>query len=138
MARQSFTERYARWQVLVANLKQCDGLVHIDGQRDQLEQLLGEAQTLENLKTSLRAQLQGITARLREISRQGDSLRSRLGAGLQWKFGFSSEQLIRFGFAPRQIPRRRKSKEAAEIEAAAVDPPALAGPRPFAPRAKAR
>jgi hypothetical protein len=43
------------------------------------------------------------------VVREGESLRSRLGANLRGKYGYTSEMLIKFGFRPFRITRRRKS-----------------------------
>ena len=59
-----------------------------------------------------------INAQLRVLSKDGDGLRTRLGANLQGKFGFTSETLIRYGFEPRRFTRRRTKREI-ELEEAA-------------------
>ena len=117
---QSLAERFARWQVLVNNLKDTEGFAHITEELANLEQLLTEARTLENRKDDLRSQVRVINARLRVLSRDGDTLRSRVGSNLQGKFGTTSETLIRFGFEPRRFPRRRTNREI-ELEKAAEE-----------------
>jgi hypothetical protein len=125
---QTLAERFARWQVLVGNLKEEDGLPHVAEEQQRLEALLTEARALENRKDEMRSEVRTINARLRALSRQGDELRSRVGFNLKGKFGVTSETLIRFGFEPKRIPRRRskveiaaeKAKEEAEKAAAAA------------------
>ena len=54
------------------------------------------------------AALDALEAFYRKLARDGEKLRSRLGAHLQAKFGFTSEALVKFGFKPRRIPHRIK------------------------------
>ena len=114
----SFAERFSRWQVLVNNLKDTEGFGHVSDELANLERLLGEVRTLENQKDDLRSQVRVINARLASLAREGDGLRSRLGANIQGKFGRASETVIRFGFEPRRFPRRRSKREL-ELERAA-------------------
>jgi hypothetical protein len=114
----SLAERFARWQVLVNNLKDSEGFAHVTEELADLERLLGEVRTLENQKDDLRSQVRGINARLRSLAREGDGLRSRLGANIHGKFGSTSETLIRFGFEPVRFTRRRSKREL-ELERAA-------------------
>ncbi len=94
--------------------------------------MLAEARLLENQKDDLRSQFRAINARLRGLSQEGDELRARLGFNLQGKFGPTNEALIRFGFEPRRVTRRRskaeieaeKAKEAALKAAAETKAPA--------------
>src|SRR5687768_13976631 len=108
---QTLAERFSRWQVLVGNLKDTEGLAHVAEEQQRLEVLLAEARALENRKDEMRSEVRVINARLRVLSKEGDALRSRLGFNLQGKFGSTSEALIRFGFEPRRIPRRRSKVE---------------------------
>jgi hypothetical protein len=124
---QSFAERFARWDLLLSQLKQTQGLTHLAEDQRRIEELLAEARTLEVEQEGLRGASRKITARLRVISKEGDTLRSRVGAKLQGEYGFRSEELIRFGFKPRQIPRRRKKEE--------PPPPGTTPPQPSAKEA---
>lgn len=108
----SFAERFARWHVVVDNLKQIpEGLEHVAADQQLLEQQLGEANALQTRLEDLRSQFRVATARIRKLAAEGDSNRSRIGANLQGKYGFTSETLLRYGFNPRRVPRRRSQKE---------------------------
>ena len=51
------------------------------------------------------------TARRQEAERRGDKLWRRVGALLKGTFGFTSQELIQFGFNPRPVqtgPRKRR------------------------------
>ncbi len=129
---QSLAERFARWQVLVSNLRGTEGFTHIAEELGRLGELLDEARTLENRKDEMRSELRGINVRLRVLAREGDRLRSRMGSNLQGKFGTTSETLIRFGFEPRRIPRRRSKREL-ELERAAQQAAAAESPETQVP-----
>jgi hypothetical protein len=115
---QSFAERFARWDLLLNHLKQTEGLPHLASDQQQLEELLTEARSLEVKQEGARGESRKMNARLRAISIEGDTLRSRIGAKLQGEYGFRSEELIRFGFKPRQVPRRRAKTEPAPVQPA--------------------
>ena len=119
----SFTERVTRWQVLAENLKGAEGLDHIAADLQLLEERLAEARGLENKMEDLRSQFRTLTARARKLVTEGDTLRSRIGASLQSKHGFTSETLLKYGIKPRRVPRRRSKKP----EAGTTPPAAQAG-----------
>ena len=54
----------------------------------------------------------GFVRAIREqIAARGDRLRRRIGAGLNCRFGFGSETLLKFGFRPRRPPVRKAGRE---------------------------
>jgi hypothetical protein len=107
---QSFAERFARWDLLLNQLKQAQGLTHLAEDQRRIEELLTEARALQVEQEGMRGSSRKVTAKLRVIAQEGDTLRARVGAKLQGEYGFRSEELIRFGFKPRQVPRRRSKK----------------------------
>jgi hypothetical protein len=115
---QSLAERFSRWQVLVNNLRDAEGFAHVGEELATLDRLLGEARALENRKDELRSQVRAINAQLLALARNGDGVRSRVGSNLHGKFGTTSEELIRYGFEPRRVTRRRSKREI-ELERAA-------------------
>ncbi len=104
----SLSERFARWQVLVNNLKEANLIPHVAEEIAQLEAMLAEARAFQDRQDHFRAQSQELTTKLTDLARRGDDLRSRLGANLQGKVGFRNEELIRYGFKPRKLPTRRR------------------------------
>jgi hypothetical protein len=109
----TLSERFARWQVLVNNLKESGLIPHVAEEIARLETLLGEARALQDRQDHFRAQSQELTTKLLGIAREGDDLRGRLGANLQGKVGFRNEELLRYGFKPRRLPTRRRKKDQA-------------------------
>jgi len=105
---QSFAEKVSRWGVAFATLKEHIGdMPHIEADLAEMERLLTEARSLEVRQEDLRGQAREIGARLKEIAKNGERLRSRLRSHLQAKYGPTSEALLKFGFRPVRVPRRR-------------------------------
>lgn len=107
---QAFADRMGRWSVLITNGQENVAEVpHIVDDLAALESLQARARALDSLQQDLRSQFQGVSKELTEVVREGEKVRSRLGANLKGKYGFTSETLIKFGFRPVRITRRRKS-----------------------------
>jgi hypothetical protein len=108
-----FGSRVSRWDVTLTNAKE-EKDVDLSAAKDDLsslESFHGEARGLLSRGEDLRSQLRENTARLREVTKQGDVVRRRVGAILRGKLGFTSEKLIKFGFKPAVVNRRRKAAE---------------------------
>jgi len=119
----SFAERFARWELMIENLKDTEGVGHLAADQAILAAQLAEARSLEAKLEDLRAQFRTVTARMRRLAVEGDTSRARIGASLQGKFGFGSETLIRYGVKLRRPPRRRP-KQQTPVPAAQQAPPA--------------
>jgi hypothetical protein len=112
----SYAARFTRWQVLVNNLPQSEAWAE---DRRRLTELLETARALQNEKEEARSDLRKGSARLRQLAQQGDLAYRRLGSKLRGIFGFTSEELVRFGLKPRPIVRRRSKKVQPATEAPA-------------------
>jgi hypothetical protein len=73
----------------------------------ELERMVGEGRAFESRQDDLRSQAQDNTQKMKVLISQVDKLRSRMAAGLQSKYGFTSETLGKFGVKVRRIPRRK-------------------------------
>ena len=82
----------------------------------RLEGAIGEARDLDNQLEIARADLREITRKRRDLLREGDKVRSQIGALIRGTFGFTSERLIPFGINPRPTVIRRKSKPTTQVE----------------------
>ena len=101
--------KFSRWGVAVSNLREELGqLPHVTSDLEAMERLLTQARELEGQHQLARGQSQELTAQLKELSREGEKLRTRLRAHLVARFGPTSEALVRFGFRPLRPPRRTK------------------------------
>jgi hypothetical protein len=107
----SSAERTTRWDVMVSNLKpSLPEMPFVADDLEELEEVLAQTRALEALKADLRSQARQASAKIKVMLRKGDSLRSRLGANLQGKLGFSDPTLAKYGVRPRStVVRRRKA-----------------------------
>jgi hypothetical protein len=121
--------RFTRWQVLVNNLRESGALRHLDKEIERLEALLGKARAVQDRYEDLRTQALEAKNELARLAREGDRVRSILGAGLRAELGFTNEALARYGYKPNQINRRRP-RAAAGQAAAAPTPAASEAPTP--------
>ncbi|HEV7670567.1 MAG TPA: hypothetical protein VGS22_18765 [Thermoanaerobaculia bacterium] len=109
---QTLGARISRWNTLVTNLEpDLPDMQHLAGDVAQLKEILLRSREFEAHQDDLRFQAQGTTAARKDLAAQGDRLRRRIGASLQWKHGFGSETLLKFGFRPRRQPLRTKKRE---------------------------
>jgi predicted secreted protein len=125
----SYAEKFSRWEVLITNTKPgVAEMPHMGEDLAELEQLLGQVRVLESQQEDLRSQARVITARIRELAEAGEKVRARMRANLNGKYGFTSEALVKFGFRPRPINRRRKVVKPPAVDPA--KPPGQAGAVP--------
>lgn len=100
--------KLSRWGTTIDNLRaNLEQFPHISGEITEMEKMLIQGRELESRLDALRGQAQEVGAELRSLTDQGEKLRSRLGAHLKAKYGFTSESLVRYGFRPLRIVRRR-------------------------------
>lgn len=108
----SFAEKTSRWSVLVTNIKEVlPDVPYLADDVTSLERLVGDARVLESRQDDLRSQFQENTKKIKTLLTQGETLRGRLAAALQSKFGFRSETLLKFGVKPRRAPRRKPAEK---------------------------
>ena len=109
---QSSAEKFSRWAVTASNIREhLEEMPHVAPDLEAMDGMIAEARTLASQQEALRGQAREVGAQLRELSKNGEKLRSRLRAHLQAKFGPTSESLVKFGFRPRRTPRRLPSPE---------------------------
>lgn len=106
---QSLAERINRWQTVANNLKEtARATPAVAEELAEMETLLAEARGLQDRQAQVRGQSRELTKQLTVIAERGDKIRGRLGAILQGKLGFTSEELVTYGFKPRKPPVRRR------------------------------
>lgn len=109
----TFTETHGRWKVLATNLlSQLETLPHLAPRHLEITRILTEAETLEVRQSLLKADLQEVNRKRREILKTGEDLRNRIGAILRAEHGFTSERLVEFGLKPKRIIRRTRKQDA--------------------------
>jgi hypothetical protein len=121
---QSSAEKFSRWAVTASNLREhLEEMPHVAADLAEMEGKITEARALESQQEAIRGQAREVTAQLKELAKDGEKLRSRLRSHLQAKFGPTSESLVKFGFRPRQTPRRAPSTQAPKTPVPPTQPP---------------
>lgn len=108
-----------RWSLLNDNVEQhLPEMPQVQPLHTELQGLANEIRSLDNEQEETRAKLRDIVQRRREVERRGEVVRRRIEAHLRGTFGFTNEQLIKFGVKPRpRVIRKKKAKEAAAQQA---------------------
>jgi hypothetical protein len=121
---QSYAEKFSRWEVLVTNGKPgVADMPQMGADLTALEQMLGEVRSLESRKEDLRSQAQDLAKQIKAATQEGEKIRGRLGSTLKGRFGSESDALVKYGFKPRQLARRKKT----DPSAPAPQPPGTPG-----------
>jgi hypothetical protein len=109
---QSKAEKLSRWELLLTNKQPEEGEpLHVTADLTDLAEKLREVRTLESRQDDLRSQARELVTRIRALTREGEKVRGRLGANLRSKYGFESEALMKYGFKPRPLVVRRRTRE---------------------------
>lgn len=111
-----FSEKITNWDLLNTNLKpHLEEMPHLRTIQAELETVIADGRVLDSEQEVARGQLRELTRRRQEVEKRGESLRRRVAAHLRGTFGFTSEQLIKFGVNPRPArPRLRKARKTQE------------------------
>jgi len=108
----SFAEKMSRCSVMATNTRQnLSDVPYLADDVTELERMVGEGRVLESRQDELRSQSQDNTKKMKALVSQAEKLRARLGAGLQSKYGFGNEVLLRFGLKLRRPPRRKPAEK---------------------------
>ena len=115
----SNADKPSRWEVLITNTKPAlPDMPHLTEDIMALEQKLTEIRSLQSRQEDLRSQARAMRQQIQAASRDGEKVRTRVGASLKGKYGFENETLVKYGFKPRpQTIRRGPSKAKAEKSA---------------------
>ena len=103
----SCAARISRWEVLLSNVD-AETIPHVAELRAELEGLLARAKQVQARQEVLRSELADTTKQRNEIDRQGESVRIRMYDMLKGTFGFKNDKIIAYGLRP---PRERRKKE---------------------------
>lgn len=107
------TEVYGRWKVMAANLQpQLEKLPQLAARYTELVKMTTDADALETRQAQLTADLQEVNHQRRDLLKNGEDLRNRIGAVLKAEHGFTSERLLEFGLKPRRARGRAKKTPA--------------------------
>lgn len=123
----SLFERIARWELIDRALAPLIAdLPHLKEAHAELQRVIAEAKQLEDQFEQRRSEWRDASVKRTVLLKQGDELRARLAAALQFEHGFTSVKLMEFGLKPRRTRGRAKPKE---------NPPGGTLPPPVAPAA---
>jgi hypothetical protein len=119
-----FSTRVRSWDLLNENLKpHLADMPQVQPLQTELQGHLDEARALDTQQEDLRSQLRDLVHRRQELEKQGETVRRRVEAHLRGTYGYTAEQLIKFGVKPRpRVIRRKKSPETPPT----VEPPVAA------------
>jgi hypothetical protein len=110
-----FSEKITNWDLLNTNMKPVlEEMPHLRPIQAELETLISQARALDSEQEIARSQFRELTRRRQEAEKQGESLRRRVASHLRGTFGFTSEQLIKFGVNPRPTRTRPRKTRASQ------------------------
>ncbi len=119
----SNADKLSRWEVLITNTKPAlPDMPHLTEDITVLEQKLAEIRSLQSRQEDLRSQARAMRQQIQTASREGEKVRTRVGASLKGKYGFENETLVKYGFKPRAQNRRGPGKAKSEKSAAQGQP----------------
>ena len=108
----SFASKTTSWEILVTGVEpHLPEMPHLQDLYDQLQGVRTRARDLDSQQESARAQVRELTRLRQDAEREGEHLRARIAAHLRATYGFTSEQLIKFGINPRPRVTRRRTAE---------------------------
>jgi hypothetical protein len=113
------------WDLLNENLKpHLAEMPQVQPLQGELQGFLDAARTLGNEQEETRSKLRDIVRRRKEVERLGEVVRRRVEAHLRGTYGYTNEQLIKFGVKPRpRVIRRKAAKPPETPPAPAVKAP---------------
>lgn len=128
---QMFAKKMTELELTNNNLKpHLEEMPFLQGISTQMEAVLAEARSLDGEQEVARGRLQDLVHRRQELEKRGETLRRRAASHLKGSFGFSSDELVKFGVRPRPAGPRgpRKAKPAAKTPPAAAATPDASNP----------
>lgn len=115
--KRSLADRKGRWSLVVGNSHLIlEDMPHIRQEIDELRALEKEILALSAKQARYNAKLREMTQKRRVLAKQADNLRSRIGASIRGKFGFSDMRLIQLGYKPHRS-RLKLERELANLPA---------------------
>ena len=108
----SFRQKFGGWKLLDNGLRpRLEEMPELVESHAQLVAIIARAEALQAETEALKGSFQKMARLRRELETAGEDLRRRIGAALQFRFGFEDETLLSFGLFPR---RKRKRRSAAD------------------------
>jgi len=109
MARiRQYTHRFNTWDHTSSSVAAKEELKHLEVPNGKLQNLAAEGRGLTLEQAALDARKQEVTARLKQVLREGDALTDLLRTGVRQQYGYQSETLVGFGIQPLRPENRAK------------------------------
>src|SRR6185295_12022886 len=110
---QTFAKKITDWEMINANMKpRLAEMPHLQEIATALDALIVEAKGLDSEQELARSQLQDIIHRRQALEKRGQDLRRRAASHLKGSFGFSSDELVKFGVRPQPTGTRKRKAPA--------------------------
>jgi uncharacterized protein YhaN len=101
--KRSLAHRKSRWSLVVDNSHLIlEDMPHVQPDIDELKALEKEILALSAKQARYNAKLREMNQKIRALAKKADNLRSRIGASVRGKYGFSHARLIQLGFKPHR------------------------------------
>jgi len=108
---QTFAKKITEWELLNSNIKpHLQEMPYLQEIVTALDALIAEAKGLDSEQEAARGQMQDVVHRRQAVEKQGEALRRRAASHLRGTFGFTSDELVRFGVRPRKTGPRGPRK----------------------------
>ncbi len=109
----TLARRSSRWELLSVNVTPLLPVMpFLQKLVSELDSVIAEAKALDVEQEEARGRLQDIIHRRQSLEARGESVRRRTAAHLRGVFGFTSEELLKFGVQPRKTgPRAPRAEE---------------------------
>jgi hypothetical protein len=117
-----FAKRTNRWELLSTNLKpHLAEMPFLQELITSLDALAVQANALDKVQEVARSAFQDAVHKRQDLEKQGEVLRRRAESHLRGSFGFTSDDLVKFGIQPRKTGPRGSNKK----PPVATPPPAV-------------
>jgi hypothetical protein len=122
---QTFAKKITEWELLSANIKpHLADMPYLQDIVTQLDALIADAKGFDSQQEVARGQLTDLVHKRQEAEKQGETLRRRAASHLKGSFGFTSDDLVKFGVRPRKTGARGPRKTKPENPPPATTPAA--------------
>jgi hypothetical protein len=108
---QTFAKKITEWELVNANIEpHLAEMPHLQEIVTAIQALIAEAKGLDAEQELARGRFQDVIHKRQDVEKRGETLRRRAASHLKGSFGFSSDELVKFGVRPRPTgPRKRKA-----------------------------
>ncbi len=104
---QAFAKKITEWVLFITNVRpHLPEMPFLQEIVTELDGLVIEARSLDSEQEEARGRLQDVVHRRQDLEKRGETLRRRAASHLKGSFGFTSDELVKFGLRPRKTGPR--------------------------------